>query len=654
MAPLPSRKALESMKRADLQRICKDYGVKANLKSEALIDLLLDTMKPAAPHAPARRSVSTRHSSRAGPSRISSMVIHHTDDEEEEESEKHIIEPVKPVEDVPIPDGRESKIQPDMQPGAPVTRTRKSKEQTRLGVGRPVAAGGDGPRAVTKSLSISKKRGKGRSALPSEATIVEEEPEIQELPQDNAPDGTPSREQVERAPSKNTSPKASIEALASVDKRVADALRPLHEQMKSMKSELEQMQALKTELKELKAQVDNMGSLKEKVETLTATVRDLRKEADESASLRVEFKQLKESLTSIPSTPKSQNASKKRAGPSGFGFPSSLLRQESNSSMTPGPSQSTTNNSIRPQNAITTMLGKRHRDSDVVEDNQEDEIPVDVAEPGKLETKPLRKRVKLSQEFGDSPVEKSISDAGGSQEEVDEQQQEREDGAAFALRVPTFTVFKGLEEPPAEFMDPPPPTENLLDFFPPLSPPLGTEAPIFPPPGRPATHTARAAENQPPFAFSFQPMTSTPAHGMFLPSFPYPEPPQSPSPAGTNSTGFSNQIQPGRSDVFQTFGFPPPGRPPGLRSTSSGRSGGFVNPAALTRVPSDSTGAGQTSNDAATGPGTGIGMGAASETPQLRCTMYGTELDGDTRFGDFGVEGVGNAQGGGFWAGGRF
>jgi hypothetical protein len=34
----------------------------------------------------------------------------------------------------------------------------------------------------------------------------------------------------------------------------------------------------------------------------------------------------------------------------------------------------------------------------------------------------------------------------------------------------------------------------------------------------------------------------------------------------------------------------------------------------------------------------------------VKRTMYGTELDGDTRFGDFGIEGVAT----GFWAGGRF
>ena len=61
-------------------------------------------------------------------------------------------------------------------PAAP--RTRKAKEtQTRLGVGRPVAAGGQGPRAVTRSSGSS--RGKetklSKSHIPKEPTIQEGE-----------------------------------------------------------------------------------------------------------------------------------------------------------------------------------------------------------------------------------------------------------------------------------------------------------------------------------------------------------------------------------------------------------------------------------------------------------------------------------------------
>lgn len=104
-----------------------------------------------------------------GPSRISSIIIHDTDDEASAGGEQR--EESLPQEEP------ESDASPSVPSGRmPVTRTRKAKEQTRLGVGRPVAAGGSGPRAITKSVSISKsKRGKNSKAMkPTEATILEE------------------------------------------------------------------------------------------------------------------------------------------------------------------------------------------------------------------------------------------------------------------------------------------------------------------------------------------------------------------------------------------------------------------------------------------------------------------------------------------------
>jgi hypothetical protein len=82
------------------------------------------------------------------------MIIHDTDDEEDGEDEDEEAEP---------------------EP-APAPRTRKAKEtQTRLGVGRPVAAGGSGPRAVTKSVTVSRgKRGRpSRNVKTKEPTIEE-------------------------------------------------------------------------------------------------------------------------------------------------------------------------------------------------------------------------------------------------------------------------------------------------------------------------------------------------------------------------------------------------------------------------------------------------------------------------------------------------
>lgn len=75
------------------------------------------------------------------------------------------------------PEARPSSIQQDEPVTAPVSRTRKAKDtQFRLGVGRPVIAGGAGARDVTKVASGAKgKRSQSRSAAhPTEPTIEEE------------------------------------------------------------------------------------------------------------------------------------------------------------------------------------------------------------------------------------------------------------------------------------------------------------------------------------------------------------------------------------------------------------------------------------------------------------------------------------------------
>jgi len=154
------------------------------------------------------------------------------------------------------------------------------------------------------------------------------------------------------------------------------------------------------------------------------------------------------------------------------------------------------------------------------------------------------------------------------------------------------------------------------------------------------TSTAHASENQNPFGLNFLPISSTPMHPMYplaMPGFPFPEPPTSPSPAGIDRT-------------FQPFGMPP-SRPrsgannsrPGSRQGGDGS--GTVNPAALTGNHQESS-----SNNVHTTLGlttAPIRMGESSITGSKR-TMYGTELESDTRFGDFGMEKVG------FWADGRF
>ncbi|KAG6896887.1 hypothetical protein C0992_005451 [Termitomyces sp. T32_za158] len=638
MAPLPSRKSLETMKRVDLQRLCKDYGVKANLKSEALIDLLIDTAKPPAASLPTRLSISTRQSSRAGPSRISSIVIHDIDQGEEDKTSANYN-----LRDHNLSFASTS----HQEPSPPLaTRTRKRKEQARLGVGRPVVAGGTGPRAVTKSLSLTKgKRGKASRALkPSETTITEEVEEnsysvTQGLSDEVASQKGRSSQTLEKQPS----PGASIDSLATVDKHVADALRPLHDQIKSMKSELELMQALKAEVGELRARMDEMGSLKEKVASLTAIIRDLREGAGELTDLRLDSDQCKETIlmrsVTTPSTPKVQSPARESGvDPSKLGVSrlpaGTVFRRSSDLPAAAG----STNLGLQP-GYPPSMLGKRDRDSTASFIDNDQDIGQTIDETVQME--PSGKRIKLSLESMDDYVSQEGGTDGGLV--VEERTND-------VFRGSSFKVFSGVELSPMELVDPPPPIESLPDFF--ATSPLASETSMIPR-GNRATSTANATENQP-SAFSFQHIiSSTPAHGMFMPSFPYPEPPQSPSPAGTSTIGLLSQQQSGRSDAFQAFGLPQPGRSSrttGLRNTS-GLPSSFIDPATLERQTSNNGGGGESdARPADTSSSIEVGVVQSSH---MKRTMYGTELDGDTRFGDFGLEGVGNAKGG-FWAGGKF
>jgi hypothetical protein len=277
------------------------------------------------------------------------------------------------------------------------------------------------------------------------------------------------------------------------------------------------------------------------------------------------------------------------------------------------------------------MLGKRHRESTssnltgIFDEGQEGDLSEE--ELAKRVVRPTKKRARLQEE----------------QEEDFEI--EPEPDAPSAPRVPSFTVFSGEEEEP--YIDPPPPTEGLPEFYPPPSPTgSGSRQGTM-------TSTQNASENQHPFTFAFLPISSTPAD-YNLPSFPYPEAPQSPSPAGPSHSGHARNHGE-RTDIFKSFGLPPPGRPRSrVTSTSAGSAasrdntvgsmGAFVDPAALTRRASDQE---RDEFGFVRPPLMADGEG---DVPALKRTMYGTELDGDTRFGDFGLEGVAS----GFWTGGRF
>ncbi|KAF8640740.1 hypothetical protein AX17_000391 [Amanita inopinata Kibby_2008] len=647
MPPLPSRKALEAMKRADLQKLCKDYGVKANLKSEALIDLLLDTQSAvtstrhttvSSQYKPpsTRRDISTRQSSRAGPSRTTSLIIHDTD--EEDENSKHTDAEMDADNrrfDVVEPSSPEQSQQQHQTIAVVPPRTRKAKElQRRLGMGKPVAAGGPGPRAVTRSTTLSRgKHGKVSRTFTTEATIPEEEPGS-ELPVDSTIQGE-NDEDAKSLKTANLPPDSSksLVSLTDIDERVANALRPLHEQLQTLRIELEQMHLLRADLTRLKNEVDGIKSL------------------------------APPPLPQDPATPSPKVPySKKTFGPGGLGMPSTMKpptiqeQQESTSQNDESPLFSS-NSALQRWSPRSSMLGKRQRDpsttnvgSHTLDDDgqRQDELP--------LRKKPKTSRVDSHECSETMPYDLSEDERMSSTPTKETNP---------VPPVAPFTVFKESQEPP-DIDDLMPAATCLSDYLSIPSPPGTITAPEYARRNIGLTTGASfPSENQNPF--TFRPTSSTVAPQQYphrhIPSsmttFPFLEPPQSPTPSGSRpgpSNVEHNADNEGalvddenRADMFRSFGLPPLTR-------AATRSPSAVNSTALaTRkdVP-------MTSNEVAAGLGLRTISSSSSVTlapleaedgaPLLRVTMYGTELDGDTRFGDFGVEGVAT----GFWTGGRF
>jgi len=271
-----------------------------------------------------------------------------------------------------------------------------------------------------------------------------------------------------------------------------------------------------------------------------------------------------------------------------------------------------------------SMLGKRPRDSvssstsGVFEAEQE----VMETQPESNVGPPPHKRVKVHEPEDRSREMPPSSEASRVESSIFPETSRRPGG---------FSIFRGREE------DPPPPIERIQNFYAPSSPPII---------GAPVTSSANNAENQNPFSFTFVPIASTPAQAVYplaMGTFPHPEPPTSPSPA-------PNLDRPGsrHSDRLGAFGAPRSSSRASGRAASGGSQtrGEASGSNGLQRAPS--------SNEVASGLGlTAIKTSATEQgtpVPPAKRTMYGTELDVDTRFGDFGVDGVAS----GFWASGRF
>ncbi|KAG1773189.1 hypothetical protein EDD22DRAFT_859358 [Suillus occidentalis] len=577
MISVPGREVLRAMKRVDIQKLCKEYGVKANLKTEALIDLLLDASQPQPSRStfpqPPQRSTSVRMIIQSGArprGRSSgSVIIHDTDEEEEGEEAIGEIE----VEQQP----KEHK--PPPAPVDPTPRTRKAKDtQYRLGVGRPIIAGGSGARSVTKSVSVSRgsKRTKSmKNIKPSEGAIAEasEQAGLTNSLQVPQPHSIPLQT--------HTSGTAEPLSLQIVENAVAAALAPVQKELEDQKAQLSELR-------------DKVAGIIETFETriwsLAAEIERLRAQAPSHCAVEIQRpKETPQRIQNPPSTPK-------RVLFLSFSY---CINSRDSSDALPesgGPFFL----------AFTLFLGSA----------LEILLPVPLLLFLSLGKRKSFLKLRLRRELL-GPLRSGSQDISP--------------GPSQPSARPGFPIFGD-----SDYVDMPPPTDSLLDFFAPPSPPLmSVPTTVGAPPDA--------------FRFGFLP-TSTPARFTFptaMGTFPHPEPPTSPSPANNVDRPHSRQ-----SERLGIFGHRRGSSGTTGRSGSGGSTGGQesgINPSmwagGMQRQPS--------SNEVASGLGLTILRTAATEEgtpiPPARRTMYGTELEGDTRFGDFGVEGVAT----GFWAGGR-
>jgi len=343
-------------------------------------------------------------------------------------------------------------------------------------------------------------------------------------------------------------------------------VKPLQDQIDTLRAEVKRLQALETEVKTLNAMVKQENS---------------RQVDDEAQIWETTFGTRKQYLVE-PSTP-----------------PTTSNVQLSSSKM------------VISAGYTPTFLGKRQAKSSMSEPQ---DVQREDTEKISFDTlNPVKKRLRLS---GEGPSNKG--------KEVDRVEDSRDYTSTTLPPATGFVVYNDSQE---EFL---PQTNHLPDTSR-LNGPRGT---------RFTTSSMNAPENQNPFNY-FLPEPSTP---LFTSAFPYPEPPQSPTPAGFSLLGTLSAPD-DRSDVFKTFGLPPPER---ARLFPSGPSNDATDPAFSLHPPPKRRPPSVDESRSTFGlMPTFAGLDPKSEKPSVtsKTTMYGTELEGDTRFGDF--EGVAM----GYWSG---
>ncbi|GJJ14804.1 hypothetical protein Clacol_009072 [Clathrus columnatus] len=185
MVEIPDRENLESMSRTDIQKLCKDNNIKANMRTDEMINALCDLMNGKDVPRPTR-SISERTGSQPPNSRVVSVAapVRSTSSKLDDTipTKKVALQPSESNTDV------ESVVStPASLISVPTTRRKAKDIQTRLGKGRPVAAGGSGARKITKAFSRGTGR-KTRTSMVLQAPIPEEA--VEELVEKVTPPAT--------------------------------------------------------------------------------------------------------------------------------------------------------------------------------------------------------------------------------------------------------------------------------------------------------------------------------------------------------------------------------------------------------------------------------------------------------------------------------
>ncbi|KAF8523027.1 hypothetical protein JB92DRAFT_3110334 [Gautieria morchelliformis] len=160
MDQIPDREDLESLPRIDIQKLCKDNNIKANLRTDEMINALCDLINGKDVPRPLR-AASERVASQPLPKgRVGSVQISKAS---EVSAKKATLQPSEPNTD--------PESVPDASSSTRATRRKAKHIQARLGKGRPILAGGSGARHVTKVITC----GTGRKTKEEEPIPEEDE-----------------------------------------------------------------------------------------------------------------------------------------------------------------------------------------------------------------------------------------------------------------------------------------------------------------------------------------------------------------------------------------------------------------------------------------------------------------------------------------------